>query len=457
MHPLLQRQVRRAFGEAAPRGAEWERLIDVVSGAYLEADDQRRMVESSLRIMSDELHARNLELQVQLRAVAEQARVLENLHDAAIVLDHHGRVLECYAATFQLFGSGPEALVGRSLAELLRPADPGLTSAQVAAQLRRRGRWSGDTVFVRRDGVEGVLETTLLVFRRSGRTRRRVLAVARDVTERRQMDRQLLQSQKLDAIGQLAAGVAHEINTPAQYVADNLQYLEDAFGELASSCPEAHVADSALARITDEIPRAIAQSLEGMTRIADIVRGIKLFAHPGSGSKVPVDLNREVESTIAVTRNEWKYVADLDAELDPDLPFLPGFPGDIGHVVLNLIVNAAHAIGEKYGDGRDGRGHITVATRRAGAHAEIRVTDDGNGIPPAIQSRIFDPFFTTKAVGKGTGQGLALSQRIVHEKHGGTLLFESSPGRGTTFVVSLPLGPLDDHGEEPARAGTEAA
>lgn len=457
MHPLLERQLRRAFGPDRPEGPAWERLRSAIDSAYREGDDHRRMVERSLAIMSEELHSRNRELRGRLQSIAEQARVLENLHDAALVLDHRGRVVECYAATTRLLGVPATTLLGRSLGDFLRPADPSATARRILAALKAEGRWSGDGSYRRPDGSDGILETTLIVIPRSGRTDRQVLAVGQDVTERRRVDRQLFQAQKLDAIGQLAAGVAHEINTPAQYVTDNLSFLADAFDSLSRHCDGACEAEPGLRSTREEIPPAIQQSLEGMRRIAEIVRGIKLFAHPGSGEKTLVDLNHEVESTIAVSRNEWKYVAELEARLDPELPPVPGFAGEIGHVVLNLVVNAAHAIGEATDNGRQRRGHIVVTTRRRDDRVEVLVTDDGPGISEGIQARIFDPFFTTKPVGKGTGQGLAISQRIVHEKHGGTLRFESTPGRGTTFVVSLPAGPISDRGRAAVPGGMEAA
>lgn len=442
MSGLFDRQVRRAYGDAPPTGAAWERLRAMVESAYVAADDHRRMVEHSLTVMSEELHQRNEELSRRVKSLREQASVLENLHDAALRVGPDGRIAECYAAASQLFGMATDDLVGRRLLDLARPVSPNDTEHEIRGALARTGRWHGDACFHRPDGSEGILAATLIVVPASHRARGHLLAVAEDVTERRRMDRQLQQAQKLDSIGQLAAGIAHEINTPAQYVTDNLQFLQDAFGTLRQACT-APLGDDAEA-VADEIVPAIQQSLDGMQRIAAIVRGIKLFAHPGSGEKSAIDLNREIEATIAVSRNEWKYVADLEARLAPDLPMPPGYPGEIGSVVLNLIVNAAHAIADATQNGSTRRGNITVTTAVVDGHAEVRVTDDGGGIPAEIRSKVFDPFFTTKAVGKGTGQGLAICHRIVHEKHGGTIHFESVPGEGTTFIVRLPLAPATD-------------
>jgi two-component system NtrC family sensor kinase len=282
-----------------------------------------------------------------------------------------------------------------------------------------------------------------------------------EIDERNRMEVQLRHAQKLESIGQLAAGIAHEINTPTQYIGDNTHFLQDAFGELggviaavralggSAAAPPAPdrlaelraAADRAdLGYLQEEIPKAIQQSLEGVGRVAKIVRAMKEFSHPGSAEKTPVDLNRAIESTLTVATNEWKYVARLETDFAPALPPVPLLPGEFNQVVLNLVVNAAHAIAEAAGP-RGEKGVITVATRRDGDWAEVHVGDTGTGIPEHVRGRIFEPFFTTKGVGKGSGQGLAIARSVVVDKHGGTIAFETTPGRGTTFVVRLPLAP----------------
>ena len=288
---------------------------------------------------------------------------------------------------------------------------------------------------------------------------------------------QAAQARKLESIGQLAAGIAHEINTPTQYIGDNTRFLQGAFRdlsellrrsrELTSGDPALEARISKLNREFDldylfaEIPRAIEQNLEGIERVSTIVRAMKEFTHPGSEEKKGVDINQCIESAITVARNEWKYVADVECSLDPDLPSVPCLPGEFSQVILNIIINAAHAIEEQQGAGpaaraaasnRDQltagasdrsapRGLIRVSSRAAGEWVEIRIQDSGGGIPAAIRSRVFDPFFTTKDVGKGTGQGLAIAHSIVVDKHGGRISFETQEGRGTTFLVRLPLQP----------------
>jgi PAS domain S-box-containing protein len=296
----------------------------------------------------------------------------------------------------------------------------------------------------------------------------RILGSMMDITQRKKaeeeqlaLETQLRHAQKLESIGQLAAGIAHEINTPVQYVGDNIRFFQEGFAarsqvldkyaELAQACATAGVEVSLLDELRDtidttdmeyltaEMPKAIQQSLEGIERIAKIVQSMKDFAHPGNAEKQAIDLNRAIESTITVARNEWKYVADIETDFQTDLPNVPCYLGELNQVVLNMIINAAHAITDVVGDGANGRGTIKISTRSAGQWVEIDIADTGSGIPEAIRSRVFDPFFTTKVVGKGTGQGLAISHNVIVEKHGGTISLESETGRGATFTIRLPL------------------
>jgi len=282
-----------------------------------------------------------------------------------------------------------------------------------------------------------------------------------DVTDKLAAEREFRQAQKLEAIGQLAAGIAHEINTPVQYVGDNIRFIDEAFRELVAinekyaSLLKAvknaepvttlieeleEVIDQAdVPFLLEEIPKSVQQSLDGVSRVGEIVRAMKEFSHPGTDEKVHVDINRILTSTITVSRNEWKYVADVESDLAPDLPLVPCMAGEISQVFLNLIINAAHAIGDITESGRKGKGLIRLTTCIRDGWLEIRIADTGSGIPVAVQNRIFDPFFTTKKIGKGTGQGLAIARSTVVDKHQGTLRFETEVGKGTTFIVLLPL------------------
>jgi PAS domain S-box-containing protein len=319
-----------------------------------------------------------------------------------------------------------------------------------------------DNVMFERDGHPRFLGLTVSnVGFFSGEKGTGFLITGADITERKTLEEQLHQSQKLEAIGQLAAGIAHEINTPAQYVGDNTRFLQDswpAVNEILDLClriSEQSLAGSVapgtiaeLAQCTEktdaryfcnEIPKAISQSLEGVARISKIVRAMKEFSHPGSESKSAVDVNHAIETTIAVARNEWKYVADVQTCFADDLPLVPCLAGEFNQVILNLLINAAHAIKDVVGNGSAGKGTITITTKCEGDWVQVEIRDTGTGIPENIRARVFEPFFTTKEVGKGTGQGLALAHTAIVRRHGGKIWFDSEVGKGTTFYIRLPL------------------
>ena len=280
---------------------------------------------------------------------------------------------------------------------------------------------------------------------------------------RRLLEEQLARAQKMQAIGHLAAGIAHEISTPAQFVGDNTHFLKDAFVDLQQildrgqalaeavrtgqtpdrplEAMDAAVKTLDLAYLAEEIPLAIDHIMDGVERISKIVRSMKLFAHSGEAvEKTPLDLNEAIESTMVISRNEWKYVAEVVADLDPNLPPVPGWRGEINQVLLNLVTNAAHAIAAKAKDTAGGKGVIRIQSRGRNGFVEVRIQDSGTGIPDHLRSKVFDLFFTTKTEGRGSGQGLAIAHAVVVEKHGGQLAFESETGKGTTFIMRLPTG-----------------
>ncbi len=263
--------------------------------------------------------------------------------------------------------------------------------------------------------------------------------------ERNVMEAHLRQAQKLESVGQLAAGIAHEINTPIQYIGDNIRFVEESVASLsrllvdyqslaeavrshavtaaALATVEASTRDADLGYLSREIPLAVRQSLDGVKQVANIVRAMKEFSHPGTVEKVATDLNHAIQTTITVARNEWKYVADLVTDLDPNLPSAPCVQGEFNQVILNLIVNAAHAIRDVVGQVEGAKGTIKITTRAEPEWARIEIADTGTGISEKNRRRIFEPFFTTKEVGKGTGQGLALARATIVNKHGGQLSF----------------------------------
>jgi PAS domain S-box-containing protein len=280
--------------------------------------------------------------------------------------------------------------------------------------------------------------------------------------EQCQLQSQLLHVQKMESVGHLAAGIAHEINTPTQYIGTNMDFIEDGFKNivtlmavyhrLLTAEKDQHVTPALIQEVEEtlevtdwdylaqEYPLAIAQSKDGVHRITTIVRAMKEFSHPGSKEKVAIPLNDLINTTLVVSRNEWKYVADMKLDFADNLPRVSCLSDEMGQVFLNLLVNSSHAIAIQLGENPNGlKGRITISTRQVSDQVEIRLQDTGCGIPGDIQEKVFDPFFTTKEVGKGTGQGLAISRDVIVNKHGGTLEVESEPGQGATFIIRLPI------------------
>jgi signal transduction histidine kinase len=289
-----------------------------------------------------------------------------------------------------------------------------------------------------------------------------LVAQVLEQSRRRQIEeRDTRQAQKLESVGRLAAGIAHEINTPVQFVSDSMHFVDEAFRELAALIGRYRLLREALASdpkwqqqalalgqaenaadlvyLLENGPLAIERSLEGLGRVTAIVRSMKEFAYPDQGRQAPADVNKAIENTLIIARNEYKYVAEVKVELGKLPPVLCNL-GELNQVILNLLINAAHAIDDIV-RGTGDKGVITVRTWQDGDDAVIAISDTGGGISEKIRERIFDPFFTTKEVGRGTGQGLAIARAVIVGKHGGALTFETELGRGTTFFVRLPVPP----------------
>jgi signal transduction histidine kinase len=401
-------------------------------------------------------------------------KLLEATADLVAILDPETRnITYLNRAGRELVGRDPRRKRTQVLlTDLYPPEALVIVESQGIPAALREGAWNGETVLRDRAGVQVHVSQQILTHLGPGGRLDCLFIVAHNIMERMRAEEERLcaeiqsrQTQKMESIGRLAAGIAHEINTPTQFIGDNLRFLQQTFGQLESlvgsyhqllqACRQGvppaeltatvqHAADTAdLEFIRREVPASLGQALEGVGRVASIVRALKEFAHPGTEEKSPADLKQLIESTITVSRNEWKYVADLVADFDPELPLVPCLPGQLNQVILNLLVNAGHAIADVVGDGMSGRGCIRVSTRRVDHWAEIRISDTGAGIPAHIREHVFEPFFTTKQAGKGTGQGLAIAHTVVVNRHGGTIHFESEPGRGTTFIVRLPLASPD--------------
>lgn len=391
------------------------------------------------------------------RVMTQNAQVLASISSVLIGMDADGAITTWNGAASAAFGLRTSEALGQRFYDCAIAWDWDVVRAGVAACAKdQKPVHFDDMRYLTPDGKERFLGVTLNPIYHYSDEPQGFLLLAADITQRRLLEGQLATAQKLESIGQLAAGIAHEINTPVQYVGDNLRFLQEGFqarqgvmlayqDALQRMDPATQAAirqaeeDADWQYLAKEIPDAIRQAVEGIERVSHIVRAMKEFSHPGTAHKVATDLNRALDSTLTVSHNEWKYVADLVTDFDPDLPSVPCLPAEMNQVFLNVVVNAAHAIGDVVGDGGAGKGTLTVRTRREGDRVEIRIGDTGTGMTEDVKARIFDPFFTTKEVGRGTGQGLAISHTVVVEKHGGSIAVETSPGRGTTFIIHLPI------------------
>ena len=386
---------------------------------------------------------------------------VEQVNETIVITDLEGTILYVNPAFERITGYSSDEAVGRKPDLLSSGQHDKEFYLNMWATLSRGEVWSGHFTNKKKDGSLYEEDATISPVRDEAGEVSNYVAVKKDVTERLALEVQLRSAQKLESIGQLAAGIAHEINTPTQFISDNTRFLRNAFGKLGDllrQCAELSASDGEtsdpaatlkkvanLARaariefLSEEIPDAIGESLTGLARVTEIVSAMKSFSHPGTCEKQAVDLNEVINTTITLSTNEWKYVAEIETDFDPELPLVSCLPGELGQVVLNMIVNSAHAIIDAVGENCKERGKILVATRRAGANAEIRISDSGCGMSDEVRSRVFDPFYTTKEVGRGTGQGLAISHSVIVDKHSGSIDVESKPGEGTTFIIHLPF------------------
>ncbi len=424
----------------------------------------------------------------------QREQVVADLNEFKLTLD---QTLDCVfmfsADTFQFIYANQGALdhIGYSHEELLRmtPLDikPSVTEQEFRSMVVPLTEKPGASLTYtgthqRKDGALIPVEVFMqhiIPPQKKGR----FVAIVRDITIRQQkaterelLRTRLLQEQKLASVGQLAAGIAHEINTPAQYIGSNIDFLNEAFKDVSTLVSHfdqllAAVKSQQMTQqlvtefeatqkavdwpyLQEEIPQAIKQSSDGVNQVSSIVLAMKNFAHPGCTEKEMTDLNELLKTTLTVSRNEWKYIVDPVLQLDPMLPPVPCIRNEIGQVFLNIIVNAAHSIAEKLGSNPEtGKGQITISTKHEGQNVVITLADSGCGIKTDNLAKIFDPFFTTKEVGKGTGQGLTIAYDIVTNKHGGLLEVNSKEGHGTTFTITLLANPsqqnaMIDHPKE---------
>jgi PAS domain S-box-containing protein len=423
-------------------------LVGVITALFYST---RTLIDATAQRRGDEV----------LRQAHKDTEILLNSIPSLLIgLDADGHIRQWNKATTTILGWQEDTVPGKTLNECgvkWLTADIG---ALIAAHVQKASGDDLDNIGLDKNGVVRFLGLNAIRLDTNDGAESGTLVVGADITERIMIEQQLRQAQKLESIGQLAAGIAHEINTPTQYIGDNVRFLKNAFQDLKSlvanyerlsvagngnSLSREAVQEIAAAveradagYLLDEIPKAIEQTLEGVTRVSTLVGAMKEFSHPNTKDKTLLDLNHAIQCTITVARNEWKYVADMETEFAPSLPPISCHPGEFNQVILNLIVNAAHAIADVVGKGGSEKGIIKVQTRDFPEWVEIRIQDTGTGIPEKVRARIFDPFFTTKEIGKGTGQGLAIARSVVVDKHDGSIHFETEDGKGTTFIIRLP-------------------
>jgi two-component system NtrC family sensor kinase len=422
---------------------------------------------TTIDLLRASLAATEARLAAQSAELACYAEVLEATDVAMVALSLTGEITAWSPAATRLYGYDPADVVGRSVT-VISPS-PAFEILDAMADAAPGTSTAFETVHMRRDGSLAQISVMLTrSFDHPGKPGG-VVAMARDVTEQRAQEAQFHHESKLESLGRLAAGLAHEINSPIQFVGDNARFLEDAYQELIrvvevyrglldTSSPIGWMERQERVReaeasidfdyLQKEIPSAVEQTLEGIERVSTIVRAMKTFSHPGTKEQAPADLNEALAATVTVTRHQISDVADLRLELGDVPPVLCSI-ADLNQAFLNLIVNASDAIEET---GR--RGVITVTTAVDGDDAVVRISDTGCGIPDDVRANIFDPFFTTKEVGRGSGQGLPLVRGVVQEGHGGSIGVESDAGQGSTFTVRIPIRGLPV--EEPPEARSAA-
>jgi|GEM_PF-3511959 len=449
-----------ALARAALAGSDGKQKFKTIDtgGPY----EVRRLRESI------QAYAANLEAE-KTRAKAEAQRAMQAkqridtfLHtapNAILSVKSNGRILSANRASHRIFGYASSESTKLCLSNLLPELnEPAMQLTEAAANGCTIGAdWEGrkkngdlfpTEIFVSSMTVEG--ESVYVV-------------IIHETTQRKRIESQLAQAEKLKSIGQLSAGIAHEINSPVQYIGDNVEFLRDSiltlfqlveeyaqFLETNSDISEidrfiktAGELEEQLdiAFLKTEAPTAAAQTMEGVAQVRRIVSSMKTFSHPGQDFPLPADLNSIIEGAITIAANEWKYIAELETNLAEGLPTISCYAGELGQVITNLTINAAHAIEETANTNE--KGIIRISTLETDSGIEIRVADTGAGIPDSIKDQIFDPFFTTKTVGKGTGQGLSIAYSVI-KKHQGSIGVESEEGVGTTFILTLPLHPAPE-------------
>jgi PAS domain S-box-containing protein len=385
-------------------------------------------------------------------ALAHERNVLRTMIDLIPAFiyakDAQSRFTACNKLVANRMGVNPDELIGKTDFDFfpLEMAEKFFADEQALIRSGEALMDLEEIAYDKTSGMNRVILTSKVPLRDAAGNLTGIVGTGYDITERKAAEERMASSERHESIGRLAAGVAHEINTPIQYLSDSVKFISEGVQELLAHVDTLHAkqtpapaADEDIEYLREELPPALKRVSEGLARIAEIVRSLKDFSHADQNHMTAVDLNRAINSTLIVTRSEYAAVADIEVDLAP-LPEVMCHGGQINQVLLNLIVNSADAITDVVG--RTGcRGTIAVRSRLDGDSVVIEIQDTGGGIPEAIRAQIYDPFFTTKEVGKGTGQGLAIARNVIVKGHHGALDFTTESGVGTTFTIRLPVRP----------------
>ncbi|MCB0337266.1 MAG: response regulator, partial [Bdellovibrionales bacterium] len=421
---------------------------------YLSKPFKREILQSKIRA-GIRILTREHDLSLM---VSQRESLIEAIPDALVSLSHDGRLKHWNAVAEQLFNLKAHHQ-GMTFQDAHSRWDWRRVGDAIAQCLTGGKRSALPEIPCDIHGYPGYVEVNIAPVGQGTNSKYGALVIAKDISIRKQLESDLGQARRLELIGQLASGVAHEINTPTQFVGDNLEFLQDSFGELIEAyrisrdaCQQARCSeqesselesqggmeDSEFEYLSKEVPKAINRSIEGIKHVSEIVRAMNQFAHPGAKEKEEACLNELLQNTVIVSKNGWKNIARVDFNLDENLPRTKVVASEINQVILNIIMNASHAIETRLAGQPDLEGVISIKTWADEWHIHFAIADNGSGMTKATKERIFDPFFTTKEVGKGTGQGLSISHVIVVDNHGGYIVVESKVGEGTRFTISLP-------------------
>ena len=432
------------------KNGTWRTLESVTTAIPNEAGQIEKLV-----IVNRDITDRERAEETRNRSDQLFRSIAENSADLIAVVDKDGHRIYNNPTYERLLGYTQEELKHTISFQQIHPDDRPLVTRAAEQALKTGVGQIVEYRMQRKDGTYVTLESHGSFIRDSRGEIEASVISARDISDRRMA----MQNEKLSAIGQLAAGIAHEINTPVQYVSDNIAFLSDIWNQIdaamAFCLTPAHASITSDSRpsgavtsagppeewdwLRQEVPKAISQSLEGIRRMSKILGAMRRFSHTGGGEREHVDLNEALDATLTIVQNQIKHIADVQTDYQVNLPRLECYADEMNQVFLNLIVNATHAIREASKKQARERGKLTIRTRQIDDDVQIEIQDNGTGIPLPACARIFEPFFTTKQVGEGTGQGLTICHDIVVRKHHGNIWFDTELDRGTTFFIRIPI------------------